>query len=466
MNNDPNKWSDFYHKEIEPNMARWVGFFVIYLLLTSVEYISLNFIFGINFVAVYLPYICYVLFGNVIPSFLLWYFAFRQYKSFARDEAGILIALTKLDSRADAELEKLYRKLEHLIATERFKTRVAISFVPKRLIPRNEREAHKLRQRCRARLIVWGNADYGNHNSEPQTIFVPIYFSYSLHLAPDDAANIVSGFNRVLANRKWIISEANNIIDREYLANNLEEVSLYMLGAVMAFAKKIEEAFEILERVLNMYESKSSISVDDEISIKNIRALMGAIYSNEVSDLELWPNSKKVSQSIVMARELLASMLRNNFTIQALSLEAQIMFAERANLNSIKSKLKALQKLAPNHPSVYLSLAYVYFYEGDYASAWSWFSKVSRNGSMHKIGNQIPSIIRWYEEALAEDPTKLYLHFPLGLIYMDFLRDYKNAEESLKIFLTSYEYDNDPNLRALIYETKKHLKKLKKISKR
>lgn len=458
---NPNHLAEFYHREIEPQIYKfWVGFPVIGFMVFVAEWTCFKWIEGENLLS-YSPEILYAVPVAALTAPLLWYFVFYRQKSFEHDEVGILIALTKLDEKVDEELSKLHKKLEHLISTEKFEARVVVRFVPEHLIPKNEERAHALRDRLRARLIVWGHVDHGNHQSEAQTVFVPVYFSYRVGLPHNQAAIIQKGFAHVLADRKWIISEKNNILDREFLAKNLEEVSLYIIGAVLFFAKKQPEAFEVLCRVLDKYESKAQLSDDDNIAIVNIRILLEEVYKTEESKLNLGPRGKNKEKDIQSAEMLVTKMRRTGHSLFALGLEAQVEFA-KGSIGRAIAKLKEAYDLAPQLPHNCFSLAFLYFYKGELNNGWIWLKRARGNVDKSNILEQIPSIVTWYEDTLHEKSGKDYLHFPLGVIYFEYLKEIKNSSESLNYFLKNYKGVDDKVLRPLIIESERILKKIKK----
>lgn len=458
---DINKYAEFYHQEVEPQMYKfWVGFPVLAAAIAFAGYNCIKFILNDNLQSL-LGEVFYMVGADLILAVVIWYLIFYRQKTFQSDEVGILIALTKMDQKVDEELTKLNKKLVHLINTENFKARIVVRLVPDHLIPKNEKVAHKLRARFRARLIVWGNVDHGNHNSEPHTIFVPVYFSYQLHLPPDRAAIIQKGFDHVLANRRWIVSEKNNIIDREFLAQNLEEVSLYMIGTVLFFAQKQQESFDVLVRVLKKYESKHELMQDDRIALVNIKILLHEIYKTEVRKLDFGPRAKRRGEDIPRAEVLISQMKVTGHDAFALLLKSQIEFAGGLIKKAIASAKEAYV-LTPNDSPACFSVAFLFFYNEDLVDGWFWLKRANKMGDKSKVLEQIPTIATWYEDALGLDPKMDYLHFPLGVIYYEYLRETKNAEQSLGLFLKNYRGVDDKELRPLIVESERILKKIRK----
>ncbi len=461
MPSDPNKLALFYHKEVEPFMYKmFIGFFVLFFVFFFFEFFLLVNLFDIQ---ITLDDILGLIILNTPVSFLVWYLGFRKQKKFSDEEVGIIIALTKLDNKVDDELLKLYKKIHLLLNTEDFETsQVKIRLVPDFLVPNKESQAHKLRSKFNAKLIVWGNVDRGNHLSEAQTVFVPIYFSYSLpHIPSEQAIKINQDFNRVLASRRWIINENNNILDREYVAQNLEEVALYIIGTVLFFAKKRKQSLEVLKRVLKKYETKVIQTFEDKIAITNLKTQLFYLFKAEILTLNFAPRSKTIEKDIQVAQELIVEMNDTGHKVTSLLLEGQVAFA-RGNLGLAISKVKEAQLLAPKDSASYFSLAFLYFFKGDLPNGWIWLKRSRSVTEKSKIMEQVPTISVWYEDTLKVYPEKYWIHFPLGIIYFEYLKEFKIAKESLEIFFKKYSKENNQTLRPLLVETERLLKKIRK----
>jgi len=456
------EWTNFYHEEVEPRMSTWIGPFIFFFLLLLVEYFLLSQLVKISLydAPVWSPFVTAA--GTLAFAYVLWYITFRRYAKFALDEIGILIALTRNDPKANEELQRVYAKYNHLIATENLSSRVVIAFVPERLIPKNGDQAARLLTKFRARLIVWGQVDFGNLNALPHTTFTPIYFTYRLrtNLPADRIVRQEQGFDKVLANRKWIISDANSILDRQYLAANLHEVTLYMLGVILADRQK-PGAIEIMRSVLDKYERKPIRTSNDQTAIKNMRELMNNYFGNETVVYEFWPNQTVSSKKIEAANLLCVKMRDAGCSLGATLLEAQIMFVEKANAPSIATKLKSVLADEFENGLACISLAFIYFYEGDMEHGWLWLRTAMAKMNFSATFRQFPTIIRWYEESLKESPAKTFLHFPIGVLYLDLSENINLAEDSLKQFLK--EYENFPGFNKQVYEAKKRLQKIRRL---
>lgn len=461
MDNNPNNWTQIWHSEIEPHLRKLVGLFVIFFLFVLVYYIWFS--FNAQNILALDPFLIGVgITLAFVEALFVWYFAYRRIRKFSGDEVGILIALTKLDAKVDPELVKLQATLERLIGVEGLSTKISLYVVPDEFVPKNEDSAHRLRKRLKAQLIIWGTVDHGNISSEPHTEFRPVHFSYELPLPSQPALIIKEGFDHVMANRKWLISEKENLLDRKYLAENMEEVSFHIISTVLFFANRLKESLEISTKTLKKYSQKESLTANEQIAISRMQSLLTALYRRETLPLALWSNSETKATDLLKAKELIVAMRETGHDVMASILESQVDFVE-GNVTAAAEKLKTVYDTFPKESSVCFSLAFIYFHRGQLLSGWRWLSraKTMRDGAIGRNAkDQILSIIRWYEERLHDMPSDQYLHFPLGVLNFYFLKDFQVAKASLERFLLLYE--NDRGLRSLIVECNQILKKIRK----
>jgi tetratricopeptide (TPR) repeat protein len=281
----------------------------------------------------------------------------------------------------------------------------------------------------------------------------------------DKAVVIKNSFDHVIANRKWIISENNNIFDREYVARNLEEVSLYMISAVLFFAQRKDEALEIIKNVLDKYQVKTTLTYDDNIAIINIKILRFEIFRRENIKLKFGPLVKAGAKekNIKIAEELITNEKNNGEPELSLLLEAQVEFARR-DIHKAILRAKEACVLSKDISPACFTLAFLYFYKEDLITGWHWLKKAVTKSPKYEMMVQMPGILGWYEDALIENNEKYCLHFPLGVIYYKYMKEFKNSKESLELFLEKYQDASDRDMRPLIIEAEKILKKIRKLN--
>jgi tetratricopeptide (TPR) repeat protein len=442
--------------EVIPYLDRWPGLFFLFFSSNFILWIFVNSIFGLNLLSIQLRDLIMVEVGIFLVILVIWFLK-RRLLVFDKREIGILIALTGIDPVTDAELLNLSKKLDANIIAEGFSGKVVIRHVPSRLIPKEEKEAHSLRKNYDAKLIIWGNVDRGNINNEPHTIFIPIFFSYSMRLPFDKLKSLNKNMTNLLGQHKWIISDRNNAIDRIYLAANIEGISLYIIGLTLFFAQKFDDAISLLSRVLKKYESKQVLSYNDRIAITNIQLVIFEIYKSRAKDLKLWSGSKKLEENIKQANTLTEEMQGLGFNASSLITGAQAAFAKK-DFPKAKMLCNEALKYDYDDPAPLFSLAFLSYYNEELEDGYKYL-KQAKEKNAFKIGDQLIIIARFYIEALNEDPTKIYLNFPLGIIYYDLIKDKILAVDCLQTFVDKYKEDKRKIVIKMLYQAEKRLEK-------
>jgi len=447
--------------KVMPSLDRWPGFFVLFfssiLLFLIIITKIVDPIFGLNLLLTTNLRVQMIIWTWVfLASLAVWIFE-RRIIVFDKKEIGILIALTGIDPVTDTELLNLSKKLDANIIAEDFSGKVVIRHVPSRLIPKEEKEAHSLRKNYDAKLIIWGNVDRGNINNEPHIIFIPIFFSYSMRLPFDKLKSLNKNITNLLGQHKWIISDRNNAIDRIYLAENIKGISLYIIGLTLFFAQKFDDAILLLSRALKKYKSKRILSYNDKIAITNIQFVIFEIYRSRAKDLKLWSGSKKLEDNIKKANALSEEMQGLGFDAGSLITGAQAAFAKK-DFPMAKILCNEALKYDYNDPAPLFSLAFLFYYNGELEDGYKYL-KQAKEKNAFKIGDQLITIARFYIEALNEDPTKIYLNFPLGIIYYDLIKDKILAVDYLQTFVDKYKKDKRKIVIKMLYQAEKRLEK-------
>jgi len=450
----------FANAEILPHLDNWPGLVILIFGPNFLDWWFFKHELGVDLLDCPLPSL--IIFESVILllSIIYWIIIVRKLPKFGKEEIGILIALTGIDKLTDDELIKLHKKTDSIILSENLNGKIKTKSVPIRLIPKIEKEAHILREKCRAKLIIWGNVDRGNINNQAHTIFIPIFFSYQVKLSQKQFSPLQKNISNLVKQRKWLIADNNNAIDRSYLAENIEEVSLYIIGIVLFFNANLDQSIDLFSKIFKKYKLKQNLSNEDKIAINNIKFMVHSVYASRTRNLQLWSGNKKIEENIKQATVLVQKMKELDFDLSASLVEAQIAFAQR-NIPLSKKICQGALKNNPKNPAIYFSLAFLFFYENDLPKAYMSFFGALQNHPFI-VGEQFISLARWYIEALNEDPKKEYLNFPLGILYCDLIKDKILATEYLKKFIHIYGNSKDKILTKMTYHAQKRIKKINK----
>ncbi|MBX4211273.1 MAG: hypothetical protein KW806_00520 [Candidatus Yanofskybacteria bacterium] len=455
---NPLNWLNLFNKEVKPRLDKPIGiiflFLIIYVIIWSLHKLS-----GIPGIFSQIGLNTELFIVALVLSLVCWLYL-RKIPRFSFDEVGILMTLSLVNNEGDKELTLLSRKLQSILYKESLKTRVVLRFLPSRLVPKNEKDAHNIKEKTNAQLIIWGDVDAGNFEDEKQTIFKPIYFSYRIHLPKDKVDILNKNFNALLGQRKWIISERNNVVQREYLATNLEEIAFYVIGLVLYFANDSEKALELLVATLKKYENKESLSDNDKIAIYNIRIVISFIFTEKINFLELWPNSVNKESHLKLAEEFVKQLTDLNMFGPVKMLSAIISFHNNKIDEAIKLSEESEIYTSIDDPAPKLSQAFLYFYKEDIVNGFRKLQKAIKSNELMGVGNQSVSLIRWYEDLIHLNPDRKYLNYPLGILYYELSGDKILAKECLSYFKQEYNDSLDKVIIKMCYEAEKRLRKV------
>jgi len=463
MNLSPENINNFYQKHIKPIRDTWRGFlffFFFFFLLSSYLLKNLG---EINIFSSFLIFLL-IFGGSILLSTIIW-LCLRKKPEFKDEEIGILIGLTQLDRKVDKELIKLKNNLEIIITAEKLKTLIKVKFLPNRFTsePLNKKEAHKLQDKTGAELIIWGNVDQGNINSEPHIIFSPISFSYKMPLPKKETGMLNENFTNLLKQKNWRIRERWNALDRKYIAKNIEEISLYIIGLILGFSLKDdkEKAIEILKKALAKFKNKQFQSRDDEIAIDNILVAADFNFRIQIAALELWPSNSFIKQHIKRAKRIIKEMKKiKELAPYSYVFETVVAFADN-NFPRAKRKAQQAYSFSPNDPTTSFGMAFISYYEGNLQDGYKYLFQALQQKIDRIVGSQRLSIIRWYGEIIEKEPQKTYLNFPLGIINFDLIKEKIVAKECLKEFVQEYKNKKDNKIiRSMLYQAKKRLNKI------
>ncbi|MDD3539501.1 MAG: hypothetical protein PHQ06_04965 [Atribacterota bacterium] len=101
----------------------------------------------------------YYLICLMISVFIIWLYR-RRIPGFSQKETGILFAFPQRSEYTKKEMENLYNTLKFRIK-DGIMPPIKIKILPPNHVPKNEREAHSIRDEADARLIIWGNIEEG-----------------------------------------------------------------------------------------------------------------------------------------------------------------------------------------------------------------------------------------------------------------------------------------------------------------
>ncbi len=376
---------------------------------------------------------------NIVLSFIFWRFVLRKVNKFKDGEIGILISLVKPESEEriliNKELRLIKNSLQTLANRENVSHTIKIRILPDRLCPKNKDAAYSLRDKYKSDLIIWGDIEHGNMNGKAHTAFSNTCFSYALPLTQENTQKFTNNLSRILKKSKWLIRESENLNDRNTLVRNLEKFSSYIIG--FAYCRKDPNiALSFLKKSFFDFK-KEAQDIDNAVAISNLRTIILDILSWRNKQLELWPSSKILPKEVEKCKQIIAEFESVGLDTEANNTKA-VMYVAAGELGLAKNALAQISnKVIKKDASISFNYAYIFYSEGNIIEGTRFLLrsiKILKQNSSNLI-EQSPNLARWYQDQLQTYPEKIYLNFPLGIIYYDLMGDKKLAKDCLKIAL-------------------------------
>lgn len=369
--------------------------------------------------------------GLLFINFLAWIRA-RIIGSFIparKNKINIGIAI-----KCDPESETLYKKaintLESKFAQLDEYNNFNIFELPKSLVFTSDKKAEEFILKEGIHLLIWGETEYGSIQSLENSIF-QLRFSYNYRTVaktPEEIAtkqiNFAKDMNKALVGRVWRIVHPNSLPDLRVVAENLTEVSLYIIlrsVASFGFWKLALDYAEELTKLLNDFDDKSKFPNYD---------IFRKTVISHILDL-----STSISYYYITNNDFRKA---KNFSLKALSYD-DADFASLINLAKLSweegNKKRAQQynkrakKQQPANNLVRVNNAFFALEEGNYSRAVNLYRKIKslpEGSNIFYITNFLYSVYSGTNE-----PSFLfasgYLNFRLG--------DKKIGAKDLKKFL-------------------------------
>lgn len=394
-----------------------------------------------------------ILFVPIILIFILW-LAQRKLPTFSPEiEIGILFAFPlELDFTRE-QMKKLYRTVNFNLRQRKLDPLLSVKVVPPNHLPHNQDEAHRIREKANARLIVWGNIEEGYHLGEKSIYIIPISFSYKIGLQKEKAEIVNRNFSAIVNEKEWKIQEKDDIKNRIFISKSIEDISLYIIGLVFHFAKHFQESVNILKDLITEYQKRNNLSKNEREAILIMKIVMSKNFGSIVRKHDFSPKDKDDKKKIEKGRQLIKEIRELDPDMPgAYALEAILNFiTERNALVALELVYKQEKQRLYKDASVSYSKAFLNFYIGKLDYGWTHLQAAT--DPEREIDNPV-NIIRFYEEILCQEPDKKQLHFPLGYLYLKDLKEQKLAKEEFLKFIEAYKDSDDKTVKELLGSSK------------
>jgi hypothetical protein len=395
----------------------------------------------------------------------LYWFHLRRGPIFKTGENGIFFAFNKIDSKTEDTLNILYQKMIASVESENISSKIKIKILPSHISVLNEKQAALIRRKSKAKVLIWGNVERGTINGKNKDLCFnnTIRFTFEHRLNRQGLYNFNKNISKIILRKDWSINESEQIIDRDYVVNNMKEISLYFIGWVLVLSPvriDIDAGIEILGRIFVKYKEKIELDYDEKILVSKIEWLIGEYFAINFFNINPRIRDKNKGDKIERAKQLLEGVKDINIDKKYYILDECIINLLEGNISLAFENAEIATKITGGSSPFY-SLAFLNYYTGKLGDGFANLKKA--------IGRNVPFdlllIVEWYQEALSEDREKKYLNFPIGQIYYNLLKEADPqrsiAQESLSKFVDDYQMSLDPTILKMIDEASLMLKKIK-----
>ncbi|MBU1046391.1 hypothetical protein KKH36_01250 [Patescibacteria group bacterium] len=456
---DLNLTIQFYEKYIKPIIHTKLGFLILFFIIYFCPLLGLMFFDLYNVEILKSPlYIILVLFFTAV----LWLKELRLPK-LEEEKTGILFSFSK-DIKTNDEIEALEGRVEKNVKREHLEGEIFVGRLKKHQHPKDENKAYSILKKTGYSLLIWGDIESGKNNNEEEIHFVPIRFSYNLNINKEGLESFNKNLGNLLSEQRWTIRDKNNITDRSTLAENIEGLSLYVIGVSLYHSKRDEHALIILKKARVFFISKKKLTINCIIALKSIELMINDIFNEKLFCLNLSPYRDGIDDIKESLEFILGEFKELGFFVNFYLVKGITKFILRDIDGSIEEITNSKNNTNRKDPAPYLNLAFVYYYSKDTANGLDNLLLAIKNNLL-EMGKQSITIVKWYEEVLDKEPEKTYLKLPLGILYYDLVGDKSLAEKNLMEYVL--EYKNKKNqtreIERSIYEASKRLKKIRRL---
>lgn len=391
----------------------------------------------------------------------------RKLPKFKTEDNAILFAFNKIDPKTKNELDILYKKIISNIKEENLKSKIKVSILPDNILALDSENVKKIREKSRAKVVIWGNAESGTIRSRKKDLILSsIRFTYETRLKEKGRQFFNQDISNVVLNKIWTIDETEQIIERDYLSRNIKIFSLYLIGWNLILSSSEgdrKNGVEILQQISKDYKKRMDLNNDEKLMVFNLDMQITLYYNEKIRNMNFRFTDKNNNEKIKIGRNLLNEIINSTINNKSILFECILDFLENKPKYILIEKLKKVVELTNEKDApVFYSLAFVEYYNGDIKKGFKYLKKAIE---LVVPVDQMPSIVGWYEEALSENNDKKYLNFPIGQIYYNLLESADPqrtvTRESLSQFVADYKDNKDMTISEMVDEANKMLNKIK-----
>lgn len=464
MSDIVNESLEFKENFLDKKVTSISELFIGIILITIIISVILSFVNDILILSqaekIFIIMLFYVLY------IFLW-FSNRRCPKFKSDENGVLFAFNKIDKETEKILDTLYKKVISDIGSKNFQSRIKVNVLPANISILNTETAKKVREKSKAKVLIWGNAESSTINNEKKNLILDknIFFTYEHRLGYKDGIKFFNqNISNVILRRNWNVDSSEQKIGRDHISENISDISLYLIGCSLIlspFVKDRVDGEEILAKIFKRYKAREGALNYDEKHMLGITELfLGRNFINDFIEMYFRLKDKNNKEKLSKGRDMIDRVANIGINESFYILNICILDLLEGNASlSFKHALESVKILNKSCSSFY-TLAFLSYYQGNLEKGFSYLKRAIKNNNSEELS----SLVGWYEDALEEDNNKIYLNFSIGQMYYNLLEEFdcnrKIAKEALSNFVSFYEKEQDSIIIKMVNESRLMLKKI------
>lgn len=369
--------------------------------------------------------------GNIyiVGSVILiggWFFR-RRVPRFKKNEIGILFAPhSKEEVRED--LDSLFDEVTSLLKQQSLGHSFVFKKIPDNITVNDSKTAEFLRIKSKCLLLVWGTYKKGNIGGEEVSGFHgnnSINFTYAVYNA-NLAEETNEHVNKCTIDRWWSFRSSNDLIERDFLKNNIVDVSRFIIGVCLYTIGELENSkiilSEIIKKPYGTWKGNAKNSIVNFLNtIKTKLSSIDTLRANSIYRNKIFVNGKinfgheALDEILILTQ----ASITNDPSLAAYLLQAIVLFLKNEIVKSKNTLIKAKPRWLSD-PNIYYSLAFLYAYTGDLKKSKTTYKRAIK---LTPIKNAVDffHLVEFQEACLDHDNSRYHLHFTLGLLNYELL---------------------------------------------
>ena len=358
--------------------------------------------------------------------FACWEWIRRIPRFTDRKKIGILFA-PHGDEEVQKDIESLRSELICLLKTGKFPNLFVVKDLPENRIVKDVETAHATRQKSGCLLLIWGHYQKGKHQSKELRGFLPgkLNFTYAFprNVSQSDMRQDI-GVG--IADRTFMFSSENELIEREFVNNNLFDVTRYIIGTCLTNFGFIDIGRALLEEIIlkpaGTWVGRSlSVVRDFHENLKTKISRIDYARAQRIYFSRIFPNGKilRDSKGLDEITQLAQMSISNRANVPASLILAIAQFLT-GNIRGAKKSMRRLMISQTSDPSPTYSLAFLCAYDGNLTESEKYYRRAFKR-TLNADPEWAFHLAEFPEAVLELEPQKISLHYALGLLHQELL---------------------------------------------